>query len=163
MAVNKYKPHIYIIPEDDADRQIANGFELDDRLSVRALQVMKPAGGWAPVVESIIDEYLPKLRSNKNTTVVGIIDCDNHEHRIAEQLEKIPEELRDRVFILGTHQNPETFRSSVKLSFERIGEVLADECFREEFDVWHHDDLRHIRDEIQRARDVLRPILFDIE
>ncbi len=26
MSVNKYKPHVLILPEDDADRQIANGF-----------------------------------------------------------------------------------------------------------------------------------------
>jgi hypothetical protein len=28
MAVNRYKPHIYVVPEDDANRQIANGFLL---------------------------------------------------------------------------------------------------------------------------------------
>ena len=123
---------------------------------------MKPAGGWAPVMETIISEYLPKLRSNPHTTVVGII-VDDHEHRIAEQLERIPEDLRGRVFLLGTLQNPETFKASVQLSFEGIGEALADECFREEFDLWHHGDLLHIQEEIQRARNVLRPILFDIE
>ncbi len=26
MSVNKYLPHVYLIPEDDADRQIADGF-----------------------------------------------------------------------------------------------------------------------------------------
>ena len=26
MSVNKYKPHVLLIPEDDANRQLANGF-----------------------------------------------------------------------------------------------------------------------------------------
>lgn len=28
MSVNKYKPHVLVLPEDDANRQLANGFLL---------------------------------------------------------------------------------------------------------------------------------------
>ena len=29
MSVNKYQPHVLVLPEDDANRQLANGFLLD--------------------------------------------------------------------------------------------------------------------------------------
>jgi hypothetical protein len=29
MSVNKYHPHVLVLPEDDANRQLANGFLLD--------------------------------------------------------------------------------------------------------------------------------------
>jgi len=32
MAVNKYLQHILVIPEDEADRQLANGFLMDQSL-----------------------------------------------------------------------------------------------------------------------------------
>jgi len=51
MAVNVYKPHLFVIPEDDADRQFAVGFEFDFRLKLRAMQVMPVAGGWLKVVD----------------------------------------------------------------------------------------------------------------
>jgi hypothetical protein len=46
MAVNKYKPHIYVLPEDDANRQIANGFLLHESVDSRSIQVMPTTGGW---------------------------------------------------------------------------------------------------------------------
>lgn len=167
MAVNKYKPHIYIIPEDDANRQIALGFELDPRLPPKVLQVMKPAGGWSMVVQIIREEYLPLLRSNQNTHVLGIIDCDDHADRITGELDRLrqgqPENCQNRVFLLGTLGTPERFKASVKKTFEEIGEALAEECSREEFSLWSHDDCQHIQAEIQRAREFLRPILFGSE
>lgn len=159
--VNRHRPHVYVIPEDDANRQIAVGFELDYRLRSRALQVMKPAGGWRVVIDIIIDEYIPILQSNPNANVVGIIDCDGYEGRISEEFDRIPENLSDRVFILGTLRNPETFKRSVRLSFEKIGGKLADECFCERFHLWDHGDLIHVRDQVQRAKSILRTILFD--
>jgi len=163
MAVNKYKPHAFIIPEDDANRQIAVGFELDSRLPARALQIMKPAGGWAAVVETINSVYVPKMRSNPNTRVVGIVDCDNQEDRIAEQLTTFPEDVYDRAFLLGTLQTPEQTKALLGMSFEEIGESLARECFRDDFKIWSHGHFVHIQEEIKRTRDGLRPVLFETQ
>ena len=76
MAVNDYKPHLFVIPEDDANRQFAHGFELYFRLRSRAMQVMHVAGGWEKVVNQILEIYVPKVLSNPNTHVVGIIRID---------------------------------------------------------------------------------------
>ncbi len=45
MSVNKYLPHVFVLPEDDANRQLASGFHLQvpwDRQ--RQMQVL--SSGW---------------------------------------------------------------------------------------------------------------------
>jgi hypothetical protein len=53
MSVNKNRPHIFVLPEDDANRQLANGFFLDHSLwnRRRSFQVLAEAGGWGRVSE----------------------------------------------------------------------------------------------------------------
>ena len=45
MSVNVYKPHLLVLPEDGANRQMANGFLFDDRVIPRNIQVLQEAGG----------------------------------------------------------------------------------------------------------------------
>jgi len=49
MSVNVYRRHVMVLPEDDANGDIVNGFLLDPSLNERAIQVLPPAGGWANV------------------------------------------------------------------------------------------------------------------
>jgi len=64
MSVNRFHPHMLVIPEDDRDRQIASGFEQHDQLKDRQFQVMPPAGGWRAVLQKFISEYIAYLRTN---------------------------------------------------------------------------------------------------
>jgi len=50
MSVNKYLPHVLVLPEDDANRQLANGFQLDVFLATRRMQILEEAGGWQEVL-----------------------------------------------------------------------------------------------------------------
>ena len=50
--MNKYVECVYVIPEDDADRQIADGFVLHPRVKEAPIQVLPPAGGWPKVLET---------------------------------------------------------------------------------------------------------------
>ena len=43
MSVNVYNPHVLVLPEDDANRQIANGFLLEPSIKHRNIQVLTPA------------------------------------------------------------------------------------------------------------------------
>jgi hypothetical protein len=46
MSVDKYSPHVLVLPEDDANRQLANGFHLNtDWNRSRQMQVLAAAGG----------------------------------------------------------------------------------------------------------------------
>ncbi|MEH1785097.1 MAG: hypothetical protein V7L23_05745 [Nostoc sp.] len=56
MSINKHKPHILVLPEDDANRQIANGFILDISLNSRAIQVLPEARGWQNVVDTFTND-----------------------------------------------------------------------------------------------------------
>ena len=38
--MNRYKPHVLVVPEDDANRQLANGFLQNPALNLRAIQVL---------------------------------------------------------------------------------------------------------------------------
>ena len=46
MSINKHKPHLLVLPEDDADRQIANGFVIAQGVGLddRAIQILPEAG-----------------------------------------------------------------------------------------------------------------------
>jgi hypothetical protein len=76
MSINKYAPHVYVIPEDDADRQLADGFILHHAVKVQRIQVMPVAGGWPNVLKTFEDEYLQALRNNSHAHVVMVVDFD---------------------------------------------------------------------------------------
>lgn len=159
--MNKFQPHVFVIPEDQAEAEIANGFTLHDRVDARRIQVMPPARGWSHVLSTFKEEYIPRLRNYSSSRVVMLIDFDGWgEDRMAECRKSIPEDLKDRVFVVGPSGEPEKLKAALKLSLERIGRQLADECDREDDDFWTHEQLRHNREERERmARDV-RPFLF---
>ena len=65
MAINKYKPYIYVLPEDDANRQIANGILLHESVDFRSIQVMPTTGGWTRACDVFVDEYVPLMKNNE--------------------------------------------------------------------------------------------------
>ena len=58
MSVNRYKPHVLVLPEDDASRQLVNGFILDQSLPTRTIQVLEVAGGWNEVVVCFLNDHV---------------------------------------------------------------------------------------------------------
>jgi hypothetical protein len=60
MAVNKYQPHVMVLPEDDANSRLAIGFQLQlDSAQLRQLDLLPVAGGWMEVLdlfESVLNE-----------------------------------------------------------------------------------------------------------
>lgn len=161
MSVNKYKPHVFVIPEDDADRQIADGFVLHAQVDTRQVQVVEPAGGWVKVLETFQEEYLRLLRQNQNAHVVMLIDFDEQLDRRTYFNSAIPDEIRNRVFIVGTQSNPEVLKQTSSIhSFEGIGRALADDCDKNEPGLWNNIQLIHNADERLRLVDVVKPFLF---
>ena len=98
--MNKYAPHIYVIPEDDADRQLALGFIRHDKVNELRIKVMTPANGWPNVLRIFETEYIQTLRNYTQAHVVMLIDFDGHfETRKAEFDQAIPDDLEARVGI----------------------------------------------------------------
>ncbi|HEV3343916.1 MAG TPA: hypothetical protein VG125_26315 [Pirellulales bacterium] len=159
--MNKYAPHVYVIPEDDADRQIADGFVLYHRVKEARIQVVPPAGGWFKVLETFRDEYIPKLCNYPTTHVVMLVDFDDQvEKRRADFEQEIPTEFKPRVFVLGSKHTPETLKKEVRKSFEEIGKTLADDCDAGTAALWGHEQLSHNDADRKRLVETVMPFLF---
>ncbi len=158
MGMNKYQPHVVVLPEDDATRQLAVGFSLGMHQTC-PLDVKDPAGGWTHVLQLFVTEYLPKFRKDKgNLHLVMLIDFDNNLERLETMRERIPDELKGRVFVIGAWSAAEKLRQGQYGSFEKIGLSLAQDCQEER--PWNHELLQHIDEEIKDMTKALKPILF---
>jgi hypothetical protein len=158
--VNRDQPHVLVLPEDDANRQLANGFHLQvDFARQRRMQVLPVAGGWIRVLEQFKSDHLNIMVGNPNRFMILLIDFDGRAERLNMAKAAIPDELADRVFILGAFNEPEALKVELG-SFENIGSSLADDCRDDTYTTWGHQLLQHNAGELDRLREYVRPILF---
>jgi hypothetical protein len=156
-----YPPHVYVIPEDDAYRQIADGFVLQESVDSRRIQVMPVTGGWGHVLETFKREYVSLLRSRDRDHAILLIDFDGaFDRRFSHFQEEIPDDLRSRVFVVGARDEAETLKRALKQSLERIGRSLADDCQVGTTTIWDQDQLRHNEEERKRLVEAVRPFLL---
>ena len=160
MSVNKYLPHVFVLPEDDANRQLANGFLLYQPLSVRQIYVLKEAGGWTQVLVRFKSDHVVGMDCYPGRFMVLLIDFDDKRERLTKAKAVIPEHLTERVFILGALSKPEALRQANLGSYEDIGLAMAKDCREETDRTWRHDLLQHNASELDRLRQHVRPILF---
>jgi len=109
MSVNRYQPHILVLPEDDANRQLANGFLLDIP-NIGQIQILAEAGGWTQVRDRFVSDHIDGMRKYDGRFMVLLIDFDDHVNRLKTVKARIPNDLVDKVFILGTLSEPEALR-----------------------------------------------------
>ncbi len=159
MSVNKYLPHVYVLPEDDANRQLANGFQLDQYLATRKMQVLEEAGGWEEVLRRFQVDHVPEMTRYPSRFMVLLIDFDGRPDRLDRVRATIPDSLKERVFVLGAQKEPEELRGSLG-SYEDIGLAMARDCRDNTEEIWAHPLLRHNAGELERLRNLIRPILF---
>ena len=159
MSANRYEPHVLVLPEDDANRDIVIGFRRNSWVNFRQLQVEDVAGGWLEVVQRFEGEHVREMRRLANRHVVLLIDLDGHADRIGVVKARVPPDLADRVYVLGALTEPEEFRRSLG-PFEEIGMSLANDCQEGTDRTWGHELLRHNAAEVDRMRERVRGILF---
>lgn len=160
MSVNKYHPHLYVLPEDEADRDLANGFHLEiDQIG--QMQVLPIVGGWRKVLERFQSDHIGGMKRYPQRYIVLLIDFDGQKDRFNEANEAIPNDLRDRVFVLGVWDEPEDLARAGLGHPETVGRKLARECREETDQIWGHDLFRHNASELERLRKHILPILFD--
>lgn len=158
MAVNKHLPHVLVLPEDDANRQMANGFHQQiDQL--RQMQVLRPAGGWSKVLDVFKADYTTAMDDNPNCLIVLLIDFDSDDNRFDHAKSTIPNRLADRVFIIGAWSSPEKLKATFG-SLEGVGYKLANDCRHGTDVTMQHELLRHNAGEIIRLRERVLPVLF---
>ncbi|HAI68549.1 MAG TPA: hypothetical protein DCM38_03825 [Gammaproteobacteria bacterium] len=163
MSVNKYNKHLLVLPEDDANRQIANGFLLEPNLNDRVIQILPPPGGWIKVLNAFRDNHISEMHKYKNRMMLLLIDFDQDETRLANIKNQIPDELKARVFVLGTQSEPEKLKKHIAngKTFEEIGKALAEDCVNETDKIWGHALLKHNREELARMIPFIKPFLFN--
>lgn len=161
MSVNKHQPHVLVLPEDDANYQLATGFCLSlDSSVLRKIQVLPVAGGWTQVLKGFLSDHVVYMERYPGRFMVLLIDFDSNEERLDHATKRIPERLRERVFILGTWSAPEELKRADLGSYEAIGSAMARDCREETATTWDHNLLRHNSGELARLREHIRPILF---
>jgi hypothetical protein len=147
-VVNKYRPHLLVLCEDQATHDIATGF--NDKVT-GAMEVRKPLRGWPHVLQEFQDVYIPWLRQHPHCHIALFIDFDNvYETRIQQFQGAIPQDITDRVFILGACDEAETVKNASGLSLSKIGMKLADECVENTSQLWVHAQVQHNATERQR-------------
>lgn len=157
--MNKYVQHVLVLPEDDANRQLANGFVLGVE-DTRRIQILPEVGGWTNVCEIFLLDHVKGMRKYLDRYLVLLLDFDNRNDRREKVTERIPEDLRCRVFLLGVQSEPEALKQEGLGSFEDIGRRLAKECRDGIKGIWGHNLLRHNSNEIGRLEQAVRSFLF---
>ncbi|MBO0350495.1 hypothetical protein J0895_15605 [Phormidium pseudopriestleyi FRX01] len=157
---NKFRPHVHVLPEDDANRQIANGFISFNPNLNKAIQILPPSGGWLKVVNELKTVQGPKMQNIPLRMLVLLIDFDNKIERLTDVRAQIPDGLQSRVFVLGVLSEPERLKADFKKTFEGIGEALAQDCADNHQTFWDHELLRHNHSELEHLRSSVRPFLF---
>jgi hypothetical protein len=161
MGVNRSRPHVFVLPEDDADRQLANGFHLIvDPTRQRQMYVLPVAGGWNEVLDLFLSDHVVAMEKNIQRHIVLLIDFDHREDRLQVAKARIPPHLAERVFILGALSEPEDLKRAELGHYETIGIKLGEDCRDRTDTTWGHELLRHNANELGRLNDSVRPILF---
>jgi len=159
MSANKFQPHLFVLPEDDANRQIMNGFSLDPMVKERTIDIREEAGGWRLVIERFCQVYAPEMARYPERLMLLLIDLDGRAERLEDARSQIPEDLRDRVFVMGTFTEPEDLRHDLG-TYEKIGLALAQDCRESTIRTWSHRLLKHNEPEMIRLRNRSRHFLF---
>lgn len=162
MGVNKYSEYVVILPEDDANRQIINGFLNVIGVNLNAIDVRAVAGGWKKALSLRIKPLIKELENNKNMSLLVVIDFDlQFEKRLKIFKEKLGNNLIDRAFLLGAISEPEKLKKEFNLPYEKIGRALAKSCLTNNFSIWENDLLKHNLPEIKRITSQIRSTLFE--
>src|SRR5258705_3077683 len=123
--VNKHEPHVFVLPEDDANTRLANAFHKNvDWNRYRQMQVLPEAGGWRRVLDLFKTEHLSEMDRNPKRFMVLLIDFDGQLDRLDLVRADIPPRLADRVFVIGALSEPEALKATLG-SYETIGKALA--------------------------------------
>src|ERR1700741_799361 len=147
MSVNRYRPHLFVLPEDDANRQLAVGFQLATPTS--QIQVLPVAGGWTNVRDRFVADHVSSMEHYVDRRMILLIDFDSDVNRLHVMNAVIPMGLADRVFVLGSLTQPEDLRQ-MHGPYEAIGRSMAQECRGGDRAIWGGRLLQHNEGELAR-------------
>jgi hypothetical protein len=160
MSANNHRPHLLVLPEDDANRQILVGFRNYHAVNSRQMPIQNVAKGWLKALDSILKEHVGLMRTYPHRHVLLAIDFDNHLTRRNDVMSQIPQDLHNRFYVIGCSDEPERLFASSRTRPEALGELLAGDCDHGTSVAWSHAMLAHNAQEVERLRTNVKPFLF---
>jgi len=160
VSANNRRPHLLVLPEDDKNRQILVGFRNHDAVNSKQMPVERIANGWRRAVETFLQDHVGQMRRFPDRHLLIVIDFDQQPQRRQEIFDQVPGDLRDRVYIIGSLDNPERLIASKRTNAEKLGRALAEDCTRGTDEHWCHNMLAHNHAELIRLRTNVRHFLF---
>ena len=163
---NKYVDHLLVLPEDDANRRLVNGFLLNIGVRYRRIQVLPEAHGWEYVMAALQDPaVINGLIAYPKRHLLLLIDFDDKVTvrlaGYADAVASLPVAIRDRVYLLGSLKTPERMRATCGLQLEDIGKHLASECPPPPAgSLWSHAHMQQNAPELLRLVTQVQPFLF---
>lgn len=169
--MNKYKPNLLILCEDAINRDIAKGFilglhDLHGFLNPSPIETHHElAAGWCKAIDNLENSWINKLQDNPNLFLLVLIDSDGRMDRIQEIKSKLPNDLINRISVMGCFHQPETLKKQAhtaikqmdkkaKVSDENVGKALFQHCKdNPENNLWHSDELKHNLAEIEQLKE----------
>jgi len=84
MSGNRSLPHVKVLPEDDANRQLAVGFLQYPFLLARNIQVLRVARGWHRVLGLFESVHAIEMDRHPDRLMVLLIDFDGDFDRLGQ-------------------------------------------------------------------------------
>jgi hypothetical protein len=159
MGVNKEREHVFVLPEDRADEQLATEFQARIPFSQRQMYILGVAGGWTRVLDEFKAVHVAEMTLNPLRFMVLLIDFDEDHNRLAKAKSVIPDSLTDRVFVLGAWTKPENLKATLG-SYPKIGSDLVEDCRDGTDKTWGTPLLKHNAGELDRLRQHVRSLFF---
>ena len=166
MGANIYQPHLLILSEDDAYRDLANGFVGHSAIAIKKIQVDQPAGGWLKLLNAFTQNHVRDMETYTHRHVLMLLDLDGNSNRYRDDiLPKIPANIYNRFFVLSCKDEAENLKSDMgRGKWEQMGEQLAESCHNDAYgrlnSPWLLPQLDHNRIELARLGSTVRPFIF---
>jgi hypothetical protein len=112
------------------------------------------------VLKRFESEHVGAMRKYHERRMVLLVDFDERDNRLEQIKTGIPDDLKDRVFILGVQSEPEALKRARLGSLEDIGSRLATECREGKREMWAHDLLKINASELDRLQQNVCGFLF---
>lgn len=170
MSINRQQKHVIFFGEDEATRNLAQGFIEGENINELRCDVWHTFGtGWKSTTEAM---ELVGMSRYPLTHLILVIDLDRQEkHHIEDLKQEIDQtSFSDRVYVIGGSKDVQALQRAFtaansigKISAQDTGREIANQCFKDEScveGVWCDPALEHNRTELERICRNLKDIIF---
>lgn len=159
MSVNREKPYLIVLFEDNAYKDLFMGFQFSTQRQVKQNTVY---GGFKYIYLELTNNdslTLKELKKYSNAYVLAMIDADldsQSESNIEKLKSSICTEYKERVFVVGSQYEAEDIKKTVieQGKWKSVSKKLENSCINEDCGLWQDEMLEHNSAEIARLKKI---------